>query len=65
MLITRRELRSRLVAVSATAALPNLRFAQGRGPDLRIDADRLRHSLEELSVFGRPPGAPFPTASAG
>jgi hypothetical protein len=64
MLITR-ELLSRLVAVSATAALPNLRFAQGRGPDLRIDADRLRHSLEELSVFGRPPGAPFPTRSAG
>lgn len=59
MLITRRELLSSLVAVSATAALPNMSFAQERNADLRINADRLRESLEGLSVFGRPTGGTF------
>jgi len=48
-----------MVAVSASAVLPDLSFAQARSSDLRINADRLRHSLEELSVFGRPAGGTF------
>ncbi len=59
MLITRRELFSGLVAVSATAVLPNMSFAQVRKANLRINADRLRESLEGLSVFGRPTGGTF------
>jgi len=59
MLITRRELLSSVVAVAASAALPDLSFAQARKSDLRINADRLLHSLEELSVFGRPAGGTF------
>jgi len=59
MVITRRELLSSMVAVSASAVLPDLSFAQARSSDLRINADRLRHSLEELSVFGRPAGGTF------
>ena len=59
MVITRRELLSSIVAVSASAALPDLSFAQARSSDLRINADRLRHSLEELSVFGRPAAGTF------
>src|SRR5690348_9414959 len=59
MLITRRELLSNVVAVFASAALPDLSFAQARNSDLRINAYRLRHSLEELSVFGRPAGSTF------
>ena len=59
MLISRRELLSSVVAVAASAALPDLSFAQARDSDLRINADRLRHSLEGLSVFGRPAGGTF------
>lgn len=59
MLISRRELLSSMIAVSATAALPDLTFAQARNRDLRINADRLRESLEGLSVFGRPAGGRF------
>jgi len=59
MVITRRELLSSMVAVSASVALPDLSFAQARSSDLRINADRLRHSLEELSVFGRPAAGTF------
>jgi N-carbamoyl-L-amino-acid hydrolase len=59
MAITRRELLSSMVAVSAGAVLSDLSFAQPRDSDLRINADRLRHSLEELSVFGRPAGGSF------
>jgi len=59
IVITRRELLSSMVAVSASAVLPDLSFAQARSSDLRINADRLRHSLEELSVFGRPAGGTF------
>ena len=59
MLITRRELLSNVVAVFASAALPDLSFVQARNSDLRINADRLRHSLEELSVFGRPAAGSF------
>jgi len=59
MIITRRELLSSAVALSASAVLPNLRFAQARSSGLRINADRLRQSLEGLSVFGRPAGGTF------
>jgi len=59
MIITRRELLSSVVALSASAVLPNLRFAQARSSGLRINADRLRQSLEGLSVFGRPAGGTF------
>jgi beta-ureidopropionase / N-carbamoyl-L-amino-acid hydrolase len=59
MLITRRELLSSVASVAASAALPDLSFAHARTPDLRINSDRLRRSLEELSVFGRPAGGTF------
>ena len=59
MLISRRELLSSVVAVAASAALPDLSFAQARDSGLRINADRLRHRLEGLSVFGRPAGGTF------
>ena len=59
MAITRRELLSNVVAEFASAALPDLSFAQARNSDLRINVDRLRHSLEELSVFGRLAGGTF------
>jgi len=59
MLIPRRELLSSVVAVFTSAVLPDLSFARARNSDLRINADRLRHSLEELSVFGRPARGTF------
>ena len=57
--ITRRELLASMVAVSASVALPDLSFAEVRGSDLGINPDRLRHSLPELSVFGRSVGGTF------
>jgi N-carbamoyl-L-amino-acid hydrolase len=59
MIITRRELLSSVVALSADAALPNLRFVQAGDSGLRVNSDRLRQSLEGLSVFGRPAGGTF------
>jgi len=59
MIITRRELLSSVVALSAGAALPNLRFVQAGDSGLRVNTDRLRQSLEGLSVFGRPAGGTF------
>src|SRR5215471_4511989 len=59
MLIARRELLSSVAAVVASAVLPDLSFAQARTPDLRINSDRLRRNLEELSIFGRPAGGTF------
>lgn len=60
-MITRRQLLSSAVAVSAGAALlPDLSFGQAaRSAGLRIGGDRLRESLEGLSVFGRPAGGTF------
>jgi len=57
--ITRRELLSGLAVVSASAALTDLSSAQSASSDLRVDADRLRQSLEGLSVYGRPAGGTF------
>lgn len=45
--------------MSASSALADLSFAQAGAADLRIDSDRLRQSLEGLSVYGRPPGGTF------
>lgn len=59
VLKTRRELLSGIAALSAGVALPNLLLAQTRNADLRINADRLRESLQGLSVFGRPTGGTF------
>jgi beta-ureidopropionase / N-carbamoyl-L-amino-acid hydrolase len=41
------------------SALTNISFAQAQPRDLRIDSDRLRKSLEDLSVYGRPEGGTF------
>src|SRR5207244_4267169 len=59
VLITRRRLLGGLAAVSASAVFDDLSFAQGPTSDLRIDAERLRQSLEGLSVNGRPAGGTF------
>jgi N-carbamoyl-L-amino-acid hydrolase len=59
MLIRRRELISSVIAVSTTALFPDLTFAQAPNRDLRINARRLRESLEGLSRFGRPAGGAF------
>ena len=59
MLITRRALLSGATAACATSALSDSSLAQAPPSDLRIDADRLRQSLEALSVYGRPQGGTF------
>ena len=59
MKINRRELLSGLAALGAGATLPDLSFGADVPPDLRINADRLRRSLEALSDFGRPTGGTF------
>jgi len=57
--ITRRELLSGLTALCASPAFTGLSFAQGADSGLRIDAARLQHSLEGLSIYGRPAGGTF------
>jgi beta-ureidopropionase / N-carbamoyl-L-amino-acid hydrolase len=47
-----------LAAATAASAIPDVSFARS-APALRIDAARLQHSLEALSVFGRPAGGTF------
>jgi len=59
MSIDRRKFISTLVAASVAATLPRLGWSQANTPELRINADRLRESLEGLSVFGRPAGGSF------
>lgn len=59
MFITRRALLSGAAAAWATSALGEFSFAQALFSDLRIDPDRLRQSLEALSVYGRPAGGTF------
>ena len=60
MSIDRRSFVAGLAAVSA-ASLTNSNLFAGLAPDaaLRVDGDRLRRHLEELSVFGRPAGGSF------
>jgi beta-ureidopropionase / N-carbamoyl-L-amino-acid hydrolase len=57
--VGRREFLATLTA--AMAALPTMGWATPRqpGPKVRIDAQRLQRSLEELSVYGRPAGGTF------
>jgi len=59
MRITRRELLYGLASASACAKFSTLTFFQKTTTELRINADRLRESLEGLSVYGRPPGGSF------
>src|SRR5690242_21107235 len=54
---TRRGLVLRAMAASGLLALPSV--ARTAASPLRIDAARLRASLEGLSVFGRPAGGTF------
>jgi beta-ureidopropionase / N-carbamoyl-L-amino-acid hydrolase len=59
MSINRRTLISGLAALSAGAALPRSYSSEASSPDLRINAERLRESLEGLSLYGRPAGGTF------
>jgi hypothetical protein len=59
MSINRRELLSGLAVTSVAAAVRGLGFSEGAAPGLRINPDRLRESLEGLSVYGRPEGGTF------
>jgi beta-ureidopropionase / N-carbamoyl-L-amino-acid hydrolase len=59
VLTTRRELLSGLAVAWAGAAFGRVARAAPRASDLRVDADRLRGSLEGLSAFGRPTGGSF------
>src|SRR3984893_12676081 len=56
---TRRELLSIPSLLSITVFLPRLSSAKSPASDLRINSDRLRASLEALSLYGRPPGSTF------
>jgi N-carbamoyl-L-amino-acid hydrolase len=57
--ITRRQLLSAAVAVCAGSALADLSFAEMAPSDLRVDSERLRQHLEDLSIYGRPAGGTF------
>ncbi len=57
--MTRRELLSGVVSLSASAALSEFSVAQALPHELRIDSNRLRRDLEGLSVYGRPAGGTF------
>src|SRR5215831_2700599 len=59
MWINRRGLLSGLAAGCASAALPGFCSPQASTSELRINADRLRETLESLSVYGRPRGGTF------
>jgi N-carbamoyl-L-amino-acid hydrolase len=59
MSISRRELLSGLAVASVSAAFPRLCLCLGPSSDPRINPDRLRESLERLSVYGRPEGGTF------
>jgi N-carbamoyl-L-amino-acid hydrolase len=59
MSISRRELLSGLAVASVGAAFPGLCLSLESSSDPRINPDRLRESLEGLSVYGRPEGGTF------
>ena len=59
MTLTRRELLYGFAAVFTAPAFADFSFAQTQPTDLRIDADRLRQTLEALSLNGRPAGGTF------
>lgn len=57
--MTRRQLLTGLTATCAGYAVTNWALAQTPVSDVHIDGNRLRQSLEGLSVYGRPPGGTF------
>jgi N-carbamoyl-L-amino-acid hydrolase len=57
--INRRELVSGLAVATVAAAFPGLVFPQGSDSGWRVNPDRLRESMEGLSVYGRPVGGTF------
>ena len=59
MTITRREMLSGLIATGAGLTLPGRCLAAAPNSELRVDAGRLRQSLEALSEYGRPAGGTF------
>jgi beta-ureidopropionase / N-carbamoyl-L-amino-acid hydrolase len=59
VLITRRQLLSGAAVACASSALANLSVAQRAPADLRINGERLRLHLEQLSIYGRPTGGTF------
>ena len=59
MTLTRRELFYGFAAAFTASAFADFSFAQTQPTDLRIDADRLRQTLEALSLNGRPAGGTF------
>ena len=59
MRVNRRELLYGMAAACAGFAIPRLPMRQEKKVLLRTDAARLRHRLEELSVYGRPEGGTF------
>ncbi len=58
-MLTRRELICTLAVAGAGSMLAESSLAQSGGGGPQVDADRLRQSLEDLSVYGRPPGGTF------
>jgi hypothetical protein len=59
MWINRRELLSGLAVGCASAALPGFCSPQASASELRINVERLRGTLEGLTVYGRPRGGTF------
>lgn len=57
--MTARNRRDLLKALAATAVLAPSLARAAAPPPLKVDAARLRKSLEDLSVFGRPAGGTF------
>jgi N-carbamoyl-L-amino-acid hydrolase len=59
--VGRRDFLTAIAGVGASTAFPVLSWAAKRQsePALRIDAQRLRRNLEELSVYGRPAAGTF------
>jgi beta-ureidopropionase / N-carbamoyl-L-amino-acid hydrolase len=57
--ITRRELFGLAAAALGTPAFSGASSGPTAASGVRIDAARLQHNLEELSVFGRPAGGTF------
>ena len=55
----RRALLRAITGLGVAAALPAAGRAAETGAALRIDAERLRRNIEDLSVFGRPAGGSF------
>jgi beta-ureidopropionase / N-carbamoyl-L-amino-acid hydrolase len=57
--VDRREFLATLAGTLAAAPLLCAATVRRSGPAIRVDAQRLQRSLEELSVYGRPAGGTF------